>query len=347
MRLRETNPKSATFDCIFGDSINDYAVPYHLTTVELTQDIYDLLEDDGMYMIDIFDSGKFLAAVLHTCRQVFPHVYVFTTGRPFSVRDTFMVVSSKRPLDLVLVSDTITLTREYNGGLLTPQSLDDLIERNGELLLTDNYAPVENLLAPVVSARRADPGELRFNRAKEFAANGQIRKSARAVRAALRVHPEWLEAEEFLVRQLLELEDIEEAIDALQNMTTYHPEPATAYFELGQVYLDWGNVEEGFGALLKATEIDPYHPAANFRLGKAAFSGKQYDAAIEYWTNAAENRPDYVEAFYNIALAHAAKQEFEAAIIMWLRVLTLDNAHVDSLNNLVLAYTLEKDFENA
>lgn len=350
MRLRETNPEAATFDAIFGDSINDYAVPYHLTTVELTQDIYDLLEDDGMYLlnlIDLFDSGKFLAAVLHTCRQVFPHVYVFTTGRPFSVRDTFIVISSKRPLDLVYVAKTIELSRDFSGGLLKQSMLDDLIDRNGELLLTDNYAPVENLLAPVVAARRTDTGELNFTRAKQFAASGDTDKAIRATRAALRAHRTWPDAEEFLSDLLLQQGDVQGAIGALQNVTTYHQEPATAYFNLSQLYLPQGMAQEGADALMQAIQIDPNHPSANFYLGKAAFARQRYDDAIDYWTKATTNRPDYVEALYNVGLAHAAKSDLDAAIEVWQRTLRIDASYADCRNNLLLAYTLTEDFDNA
>ena len=91
------------FDYIFGDSINDYTVPYHLTTLEFNQRLHRLLKEDGMYlfnMIDLLDSGAFLSAVVHTCRQVFEEVAVFNTGRPSFVRDTFVVVCSNQALSL-------------------------------------------------------------------------------------------------------------------------------------------------------------------------------------------------------------------------------------------------------
>ena len=51
------------YDFIYEDAINDYSVPFQLTTWEFNEKILQLLKDDGVYlinMIDIFDSGLFL-----------------------------------------------------------------------------------------------------------------------------------------------------------------------------------------------------------------------------------------------------------------------------------------------
>ncbi len=36
------------FDVIYGDAFNDLSMPYHLTTVEFHQMLYDMLTDDGV-----------------------------------------------------------------------------------------------------------------------------------------------------------------------------------------------------------------------------------------------------------------------------------------------------------
>jgi predicted membrane-bound spermidine synthase len=141
------------FDLIFGDSVNDYSVPYHLTTKEFNDQLYGLLKDDGLYLlniIDMYNPGKFLAAVVNTCRQTFPHVYVFSRYELGNQRDTFIIVNSKRPLDLGDITAGIAQEHKFTGSLINDQDISRLIQTNGNLILTDDFAPVENLLAPVV-----------------------------------------------------------------------------------------------------------------------------------------------------------------------------------------------------
>jgi len=144
-----------SYDLIFGDSVNDYSVPYHLTTQEFNEAIKGLLKDDGLYllnMIDSFESGRFLAAVVNTCRKTFPYVYVFSRYADPSLRDTFVVVNAKRPLNMKGVVDQIRSVHVgFEGQWIADEKLDALIFRNGGLVLTDDFAPVENLLAPMLN----------------------------------------------------------------------------------------------------------------------------------------------------------------------------------------------------
>ncbi len=197
--VRGNSPK---FDCIFGDSINDYTVPYHLTTLEFTRMVDTLLQDDGLYMlnmIDMYDSGAFLAAVLNTCRTVFPHVAVFNTGRLPFVRDTFIVVCSKRPLVLQDLPMRLHTQYQYAGMLLPEEAVASLLKRHAGSVLTDDYAPVENMLAPVVRGRSGDPGELNLRFARIRAGKGDNLRAVRYACRALAIHPKWPDAVTFLV----------------------------------------------------------------------------------------------------------------------------------------------------
>ncbi len=197
--VRAEAPK---FDCIFGDSINDYTVPYHLTTVEFTRMVDSLLKDDGLYMlnmIDMYDSGAFLGAVLNTCRAVFPQVAVFNTGRLPFVRDTFIVVCSKRPLVVQDLPMRLHTQYQYEGMLLPDDVVASLLKRYPGSVLTDDYAPVENMLAPVVRGRSGDPGELNLRFARIRAGKGDNVHAVRYACRALAIHPKWPDAISFLV----------------------------------------------------------------------------------------------------------------------------------------------------
>ena len=195
--------KDAKFDCIFGDSFNDFTVPHHLISAEFTGMVAGLLQDDGLYMlnmIDIFNSGAFLSAMVETCRSVFPQVAVLNTGKSPDSRDTFVLVCAKRPI--VLEDVPMRLMTQFGvGSMLLPEaSLQGLLARHGGRRLTDDYAPVENLLAPVVRAHSMDQGSVGMAFARAALRKGDRRGAVDYACRALAHHPNWSEALSFLAR---------------------------------------------------------------------------------------------------------------------------------------------------
>jgi len=104
--------------------------------------------------------GRFLSSCTTTLGEVFPNVYVFSTahGTPSDVRDTFVIVASINPIDVMRLAadgrywDTppfATLHTASDGSRTTTGQMDSLIETSRGLILTDDYAPVDNLLRPV------------------------------------------------------------------------------------------------------------------------------------------------------------------------------------------------------
>ena len=171
----------AQYDLIFGDAFNDFSVPYHLTTREFNDKISDLLAPDGVYMINIIDlylsderaeskgktraearaTGAFLGSWVRTAKRTFPHLYVFGThdvpGK--GSRETFVVVAAKTPLDLDGLGrrkdDPKFLQDEENfeRDPYPETDIEALLLRSRGIELTDDYAPVENLLEPVAATR--------------------------------------------------------------------------------------------------------------------------------------------------------------------------------------------------
>ena len=138
----------ASFDVVFGDAFNDYSVPYHLTTLEFDQLVARALREDGLYLANIIDGGKrghFLRAFVHTVRRAMPYVAVIPSmeGWQTSTRNTFVIVGSRQPLDLSY------LPAEYQP--VPEEELEAYLALEDPLVLTDDYVPVDNLLAPVVS----------------------------------------------------------------------------------------------------------------------------------------------------------------------------------------------------
>jgi hypothetical protein len=132
-----------------------FSVPYHLTTKEFNDRVRAWLEDDGLYVVNIIDGpwGHFLRAYTHTLRQTFRHVYVAPTIQSWrrSPRSTFVLIASDTPLDLASLEtldggDGVPLLARR---LLSQEEMDALMAEGRVVMLTDQYAPVEQMLAPV------------------------------------------------------------------------------------------------------------------------------------------------------------------------------------------------------
>jgi spermidine synthase len=143
------------YDLVIGDAFNDFSVPYHLTTKEFNDRVRAWLADDGLYVVNIVDGawGHFLRAYTHTLRQTFRHVYLAPTIESWrrSPRSTFVLIASDTPLDLASfetldAGDGVPLLARR---LLSEEEIEALLAEGRVVMLTDEYAPVEQMLAPV------------------------------------------------------------------------------------------------------------------------------------------------------------------------------------------------------
>jgi spermidine synthase len=144
---------TGTHDLIFGDAFNDYSVPYHLTTKEFNDRVHAWLAEDGLYVVNIIDGpwGRFLRAYVRTLRQTFRHVYLAPTIDSWreASRSTFVLIASDVPLDMDALAemnnDNLLVTRQ----LLDEDQINALLAEGRLVMLTDRYAPVDQMLAPV------------------------------------------------------------------------------------------------------------------------------------------------------------------------------------------------------
>jgi len=105
-------------------------------------------------------AGRFLGRFVQTVADVFTHVYVFssTQGLPHDDRDTFVIVCSDRPVNHRQLAQHwndgpfAEIERDARSGRIAfSGQMATLLQLGQGLRLTDNYAPVENLLAPVIT----------------------------------------------------------------------------------------------------------------------------------------------------------------------------------------------------
>jgi spermidine synthase len=152
--------QSGQYDLIIGDAFNDLSIPYHLTTREFDQGVKRLLKPDGFYLalvIDKLRGGKFMPAYTRTVMDVWPAAQVLSDNEPWQSPSpsTYVVAAGNEPLDPARLAQVrgqgtagAVVTHIMPGELMNQW----LTDANAPIL-TDDYAPVDNLIAPVFAER--------------------------------------------------------------------------------------------------------------------------------------------------------------------------------------------------
>lgn len=141
------------YDVIYGDAFDGLSVPAHLTTVEFVQDLERILGPGGAYIMNVVDSPKelrLIGAIYNTVRQVFDHVEIYSVDGEHE-RQTFVLYASDEKRDLSKVDAWVV--RGSGATKLHAETLASLPEAAGGLVLTDEFAPVDRLIAPIYAKR--------------------------------------------------------------------------------------------------------------------------------------------------------------------------------------------------
>jgi predicted membrane-bound spermidine synthase len=143
------------YDVIVTDVFHDISVPYHMVTREFAQAVRQSLTDDGLYLVnivDIFPDAKLVKSLIKTLATEFDQVDVWLDKLPGSVSRVTYILSAHngQPLPDELLAQRGFQRRwlRINEPLLaTGSDIDDLP------LLTDDYVPVERLLAGLLFSK--------------------------------------------------------------------------------------------------------------------------------------------------------------------------------------------------
>lgn len=144
-------------DLVVGDAFGGVSVPWHLTTVEALTDVGRVLDDDGVYVVNLIDHGglAFLRAELATLASVFPDVVLLGERRDLGLEPTaapdggnFVAVASERPIDVDAIRKGLA-DRQTDWSTMCGGTLADWV--GGADVLTDARAPVDQWLEPFPS----------------------------------------------------------------------------------------------------------------------------------------------------------------------------------------------------
>ena len=141
-------------DLVLGDAFGGVSVPWHLTTRETVREIARVLTAEGIYVINLLDYGPlaFARAEVATLANTFDHVAlateVDTLNNGEKAGGNLVLVASDAPLDIASISAKIA-ERGADWEVITGA---ELAAWTGDAaVLTDDYAPVDQLLTPYPS----------------------------------------------------------------------------------------------------------------------------------------------------------------------------------------------------
>jgi len=163
---RKTGEK---YDIIIGDC-GSISTPHHLTTVEFDRLVKDHMKEDGIYLVPLIEDyhqlGRYMASTIYTLQHAFKHVYLFTMEELWESigQDTFVIAATDRSLDTAdyqrfveeekkeETPDDPIYKYKFSKAYGIPHDEDKLEEYIAErepILLTDEHAPTDILIAPI------------------------------------------------------------------------------------------------------------------------------------------------------------------------------------------------------
>jgi tetratricopeptide (TPR) repeat protein/MFS family permease len=355
------------YDFIYEDAFNDYSVPYQLVTREFNDKIARILTDEGVYilnLIDTYNSGLFLGAVINTLQETFPYVSVAANQGAHPVtRETFVIAAAKKPFDIKPLADSKTVKIwDPNEGEMT-----GIRKKSHGIVLTDDYVPVENLLAPVVRQSSKEMLATRYlDDAKSLKAEGKWRQSIEAFENALQLNPtiSILAYNEIGLMQA-EHNNPQEAARALLNAIDYYNRTGprgeriigSIYLNLGILLQQMGRKEDAKKQLVKAVEEfrlelqdEPNSALVWSRLGDTFGTLGDFKSAAGAFEKAAALEPENMSYRYSQAQAFEFDGRLDEAIDVLKKAIELasrygQNDSVAALNEYLKSLEQKKSQE--
>ncbi len=145
-----------SYDLVVGDAFNDMSVPYHLTTYEFNEHVKRNMSPDALYMVNVIDDlnqGRFVASLLYTLRRSFEYVYLYVPNTVVESTGpgTYVIVATNRLIDMDKLMAVVASPDQPPpaGKFVRWEELSSVLQMREPVFLSDNYVPVDNMVAPL------------------------------------------------------------------------------------------------------------------------------------------------------------------------------------------------------
>ena len=224
-------PKGA-FDYVIGDTISDASIPYHLVTREFDEELKGLLKPGGVFILhalDTLDEPALLATLLKTVRGVFAHVEALAYAQTRDTRQSFVIVASDDAAAADVSGAAAAIARRYEDRYvlrLDDATTEEISGREGAMVLTDRFSPVERFAWRVIADGLSRKGMRLGARAKAALDVGDSALARRLAFEALGHDPEEIRALEVLAEAAMSGDaEAMRAIEKAAGRPTPNPSP--------------------------------------------------------------------------------------------------------------------------
>jgi len=351
LKEKASNPNFEYYDVIINDTFSDYSVPFHLTTKEFEEKVKSILSPKGLYLCNITDSlavGGLLSSMVRTYREVFPHIYVFRTQKDINCRDTFVLVASNVEIDKNEVVRYVKQKYMYDVYPLEEDELEQLLERNKAVILTDSYAPVENLLAPMVSLTEDTPYLRRLAKIARKMEQDENYSAINDITQIIQERPNLNDGYFLLLEALYREGRYAELVAWSKKTIERMPSFPKGYVYLGNAYLNLGNIKSAIEACSKALELDPNLENVKVNLSTLYIQQKELQKAETLLSNVEQFSPKIKpSALMNLATLRYLQGNYNEALANLLEVEKLQPKNYDIKRQMAIVYLKLGDKEKA
>jgi tetratricopeptide (TPR) repeat protein len=340
----------ARYDIIYVDAFNNYNVPFQLTTLEFTQNVREIIRPDGAYLIhliDKFESALFLGALVNTVSEVFPYVYIFAEGIPVleaaSLRSTFVVAGFNHSLDTTDLDSECEFACKIFP--FSESEFTKVTETPRRPVLTDDYAPIENLIA---SSARSYARERAYgdwaHAIEEASEDGGGEAALILAQEAMANFPEKVRLRAHTVnllvdRGLQELERgaAEEAIPYLRRGLDIDSDHIRGRFALIDTYRKLEMIEQSIPLYTGLLDEDP---TVRYNFATALAELGRYAEAAEQFQVVTQDMPNLAAGYNNYGNVLRLMGNLKGAVDQFRQALELESGFSDAQNNLTLVLAL-------
>lgn len=319
------------YDFICEDAFSDYSVPYQLVTKEFNEKIFNILTDDGVYMInsiDIYNSARFLGAYVNTLEQTFPYVYVIAQEGPHSNRKIFVLIASKKEMEPEKFTERYRPEQRF--WYLNDDEMKIVRQNSRQIILTDDYVPVENMLAPVVHQSAIDllVGK-KQEQIKELKRTGKLDEATTKYEEIIELDPSMSTIAYYEIAMIkaaqanyeAAVENFQKAIDYNEQKADFKDNTANLHYSLGAALRRLGKSHQASTEFLKAIEQyrkelnnNPDSVKTHVLLGDSLAELGKFDEATVHFRKAVELSPGIIENQFSLIQALAIQAKFDEAI---------------------------------
>jgi spermidine synthase len=319
------------YDYIYLDAFDNFSVPWQLLTKQFNENIARILTDDGVYLlnlVDFYQSGLFLGSVFKTLEKTFDNVYILSPEFDYYNRTAFVVIASRRALDIDGLTAQIS-KYERNVRRLNEQDLSRLRDNYGSILLSDDYAPIDNLAAPIARQGGADLAAQGYIvTGRTFSLTGEWGKAVEMYMKAIDIYPTMSLKSYFKITEdLLKHREFQEAATACKKAIQYYDRPEITSPDLSGINLNMGVAMKGLG---QSKETQKYL--------SRAIDGYQRRIAIE---------PNSAETLANLGIALAESGRFAEAVIYFERAVETMPSNPEYRIMFIQALIAQKNYAGA